>query len=918
MTDLLERAWGLDLPDEPERRGLFGRGARGRGSRGRAGRVDGDDELLDGGRVARVVDRISRARFETWVSFVLIVGSSAFTIAQLHPELIVASTTPTGGDFGAHVWGPAYLRDHLLPKLRLNGWTPDWYAGFPMYQFYMVIPALLVVLLDVFVPYGIALKIVSVLGIATLPIAAATFARAAGLSFPFPPLAAMAATWFLFDESFTIYGGNIASTMAGEFSFSIALSLALFALASLTYGMRTGKGRALTAALFALCALCHLIVCFFALIGAVVMFVLYFDRHRFKYGITIAPVVALLVAFWMLPFYFGRDYMTDMRYERRPIGNAPNGLPDSYWQMLFPQGLHADWVIMGLALVGLVGSVIRGRRFGVWLAVMAIGYGTWAVLWPQSHLWNARLLPFLYLTRFMLAAVGFGEIMVTAGDLVARLRTRAKLPTQVGLLTAAVLAVLVMLGMGLRTLPGGELHNVQVGDKTVTQFSWGPFNSNHAFFVDDWAKWNYAGYERKSGYAEYRDIMLTMQRIGETNGCGRAEWEYTKNQNRYGTTMAMMLLPYWTDSCIGSMEGLFFESSATTPFHFMMAAALSQEPSNPVRSMPYPSLDVNRGVREMQLTGVRYYMAFSEQAVAQAAKQPNLRELAVSGPWHVYEVAGSELVTPLRYQPAVVDNADGRAAWLDISTKYFTTPDSWDVTLAQDGPAEWERVDMTRDPEAPKDGRTVYGRVVTQPTPAKTALPPVVVRDIATDDDEIVFTVDQIGVPVLVKTSYFPNWKVDGAKGPYRVAPNQMVVIPTSTSVRLHYGRTGIDYASMGLTALGLVGLAWLVKAGPIDYPVRPRRRRPGEDPFIDVVPGDAWLFEWGDDDTQLAWAPADVLHPWSWAGSDLVPSLPPLVDDPASDAISPMSPGAPGQLAPPSVGERLPEPDDRDPMGGP
>ena len=35
--------------------------------------------------------------------------------------------------------------------------------------------------------------------------------------------------------------------------------------------------------------------------------------------------------------------------------------------------------------------------------------------------------------------------------------------------------------------------------------------------------------------------------------------------DRYGTTMAPMLLPFFTDGCIGSMEGLFFEASASTP-----------------------------------------------------------------------------------------------------------------------------------------------------------------------------------------------------------------------------------------------------------------------------------------------------------------------------------------------------------------
>ena len=63
--------------------------------------------------------------------------------AHLQPDLLLANTTPAGGDMGAHVWGPAYLRDHLLPHGRLTGWTPDWYAGFPAYQFYMVVPSLL-------------------------------------------------------------------------------------------------------------------------------------------------------------------------------------------------------------------------------------------------------------------------------------------------------------------------------------------------------------------------------------------------------------------------------------------------------------------------------------------------------------------------------------------------------------------------------------------------------------------------------------------------------------------------------------------------------------------------------------------------------------------------------------------------------
>ena len=60
--------------------------------------------------------------------------------------------------------------------------------------------------------------------------------------------------------------------------------------------------------------------------------------------------------------------------------------------------------------------------------------------------------------------------------------------------------------------------------------------------------------------------------------------------------------------------------------------------------------------------------------------------------------------------------------------------------------------------------------------------------NVATGTDTIDFDVDQAARPMLVKTSYFPNWKATGADGPYRVTPNLMVVVPTSNHVHLHYG----------------------------------------------------------------------------------------------------------------------------------
>ena len=107
-----------------------------------------EDEAVDIGEDGPPVDDES-AWGERLLTGAIVTACCLFVFWQLQPSLIFTDSTPTGGDMGAHVWGPAFLRDELLPRLRLTGWTPDWYSGFPAFHFYMVIPALAIVMLDV-------------------------------------------------------------------------------------------------------------------------------------------------------------------------------------------------------------------------------------------------------------------------------------------------------------------------------------------------------------------------------------------------------------------------------------------------------------------------------------------------------------------------------------------------------------------------------------------------------------------------------------------------------------------------------------------------------------------------------------------------------------------------------------------------
>jgi hypothetical protein len=777
----------------------------------------------------------------------IIAFTTLMVFFTLQPSLIFRNNTPTGGDMGAHVYGPAYLRDHLLTSFRLSGWSNDWYAGLPIYRFYMVVPAIFILLLDIVLPYGIALKLVAVAGLLALPVCTWLFAKLARLVFPIPELLVVASTVFLFDESFTIYGGNIASTMAGEFSFSIALAFSILGFGVFIRGLETGKYRIAATLLLALAALSHGIVLLFVFLGYVLILAMHRDAAKWKFGLPVIGTAILLSAFWVVPFVLNHSYMTDMKYEPQPTGYS-----ESFIDMFFPLHTVFDVIIMGFATVGFLSALWRRSNTASWMGIYGVILAIGVFVARESLpiiglLWNPRILPFFYLLRYMLMMIGIYESVVAVARFASLERAAARVaktgevqtlaPSPRGRLnfnvaTAVVVALLAIgiIGFRFQELPLATLRTAQDGS---VRYGIGPFSvpSSNDGFVDGWARWNFTGYEGKNAYGEYRAIVETMKQIGEDPryGCGRALWENNGELNKYGTTMGLMLLPHWTDGCIGSMEGLFFEASGTTPYHFIAAAAMSKQSSNPVRELRYDDNNAALGVRYLQELGVRYYTGFTPEAVREASAQPALREITRSGPWVIYEVAASDLVVPLTVQPVVVGGrtdgqadmghpGDAKERWLEIGTSWLQNPNDWPAVPAATGPSEWQRIDVAIDMnrrigEPDESSRRVDVVLPTQPIDVVN-IEPIVVSDVEQGRSSVSFSVNKIGTPVLVRTSYFPNWNVSGAEGPYRVAPNMMVVIPTQTDVKLSFGWSLLDVFAYVLSIVGIVVLVRWRRSG--------------------------------------------------------------------------------------------------------
>lgn len=738
----------------------------------------------------------------------------------------------------AHVAVPAYLRDVLLPQGRILGWSQDWFAGYPVFYFYFPLPSLVVVLLDLVLPYGVAFKLVTIAGLLATPPATYFLARSVRFGRAVSTVAAAGGAAFVFMESFTIYGANLLSTMAGEFSFSWSFAFCLLYLAFLIRSIRDDPRYVPLAGLFLAGAVLSHIITIIAFMVASLVVLLW--KGGLRQALKVWAIGFGISAFWMVPLFARLGFSSDLAWT-----------PLRTWEDLFPLEI---WLLLPAAIGGAVWALRRSNRSLpiIALTLLPLIYYPLPFALPELlpsifnarwKLWNGRLLPFWYFGATFFAAIGIGAFAMW---LTKRFPDRVSgLLPRIMFLAAGTVAVILLAREENVTNPVVWGVAIMVAGFLLLSMLWLRPIDTRSFMalsaagllafgslagitiMNGWARWNFAGYEGKAKWPEYEALMTTAATLEP----GRIHWEYAKTMNDYGSPMALMLFPYWTQESLGSMEGLFFESSLSTPFHFLNQAEMSKEPSSPIPGLDYHRFDFARGVPHMQLFGIDYYVSFTPEAKDQADARPELTEIASSPPFTFYGVADSDLVEVATYAPAVyvgphnslparlggvfgIGPSDDRQTFEEFSLEWYGRMDLLDKWITTEGPEDWPRVSSVDELE---------GAVPLRITEAA-------ITGVEMTDDRISFRTDAIGVPHLVKVSYFPNWQATGAEGPYHAGPSFMIVVPTSSSVTLTFENTAVENVGWILTIAGMASAALLLVRGRASAPdpTQPRRSRLG------------------------------------------------------------------------------------------
>jgi len=538
-------------------------------------------------------------------------------------KLIFSNTMVSGGDTGSHNY-VAWYSHEIFPKLKW--WSPDWYAGFPFLYFY---PPLLYYLNDILsfiIPFNVAFKIITLLGTLLLPLAVYLCLYLLDFQFPIPSFGAVLSLGYLFLEKFSIYGGNIPSTLAGEFSYSFGFALFFIFIGLLFKDWKKQKLSLITIIILALMVLVHP----FSVIAAILVGGLMFlgaivarkAKKTFWLLIKIFGLGFSLTAFWSLPFIALLGYTSKMSWTKMiNLGE------------IFPKSLIYFEILAGLALIYAV--IKKEKRILPLLFIILASFIPFFLL-NHSSIWNTRFLPFILMTSLMIAAYGLGSWFKDLGTLLVRQKANKELGPS---LIASFLVILFSLYFVIIYLP--------------STISYIPF----------WLKWNYEGFEKKTSWPELEQLFSYLKTLPQ----GRIMWEYRGEYDKFGTPRVLENLPIWTNH--PTFEGLLIESSLSGYFHFINQAETTQTPTAAIAGMQYPSFNFENGVKHLQLFGAQYFLAFTPE-IKQLANQ-DLIKLKDINEFSVYQVPHAELVSLIPQ----IELKSKNKHWLDESIDWYKALD---------------------------------------------------------------------------------------------------------------------------------------------------------------------------------------------------------------------------------------------------
>ncbi|MBM3308924.1 MAG: hypothetical protein FJY77_01595 [Candidatus Altiarchaeales archaeon] len=585
---------------------------------------------------AAVDHRIERV--ERVVNLITLVVVIWFLLSYFNPRLLLLKTNTAGGDTCAHNYLASYMRDYLLPHGKFFGWSPGWWAGFPMFQYYFFMPYLMMALLSYLIPLEIAFKIVSVLGIFTLPVFTLLSLKYMRLRFPIPAVGAILSLLFLFHERQTVWGLNIASMLAGEISVSLSFAAMVLYLGTIYKSVEEGKFRMINPLLFSFVIFTHLTTTLVAGFGSLFLLITKSRKkfvERFAILFKTYAIAFLLTAFWTLSLASKLEYSVG-------FGEDWN---INVWK-LYPT---EAWVAMAFAAYGLFVAFRRWEKPVLYMFYTAVCSIILFYFAFDLNMANIRFWAFHYYYLFMLAAYGVVILLENLVSIVnlffKKARLRFLFTTRIiDAILPLVVAVLVVLYL----------------NKAVT-------------FTASWIVGNYEGYESKMAWNTYKDILNILKGTP-----GRVANDLSDKNVPLSSSRAFEALPYFIGKPM--TEGGIVQSGLSSLFTYYIQCETSTHCAGFPRIMTPTRFNLTRGTEHMKLYNIKYFIAVEDMVKNAFSKNQEWRLVGKTGQHEVYELTtnkGNYVYVP-EYNPVLTEDKD----WKFLAMRWFSDTQNLETPIA--------------------------------------------------------------------------------------------------------------------------------------------------------------------------------------------------------------------------------------------
>jgi hypothetical protein len=318
-----------------------------------------------------------------------------------------------------------------------------------------------------------------------------------------------------------------------------------------------------------------------------------------------------------------------------------------------------------------------------------------------------------------------------------------------------------------------------------------------------------------------KDLVLPLKGTS-----GRLANDMTGENNAIGSSRIFEMVPHLIGKPI--LEGGLVNSAIGSYFSYFVQGETSPGCAGAPTLVKPASFDMDRGTKHLALFNVKYFVAKWERTKKYPASSPEWKLLNTAGEWALYELLshdGRYVSIPEKFPIGVSTTHWERDAleWIyriDALNQpfIFLQPHEvaagvpFEVIGADEFSQYLKRIDQSPGVERRAAAETVVTarNVVAKQIPVPGTK--MIEREYL-DDDGIHFRTRAVGLPHMVKCSYFPNWKVRGADRVYLVSPDFMLVYPCQPDVDIYYGAVASDWVGWGLTSCGLILVAGIVCA---------------------------------------------------------------------------------------------------------